>query len=72
MIRSLLAFLLVALASFTSSVSAAQQNSFHVLAFYTDKGEPDHVDFAKQAVSFFTELAKKNNFHFEATVRWED
>ena len=72
MIRVLLAFLFVGLASLSPSVSAAQQNFFHVLAFYTDKGEPDHIDFAKQALSFFTELAKKNDFHFEATTRWED
>jgi len=72
MTRSLLAFLFVGLASLSPSVSAAQQNSFHVLAFYTDKGEPDHIDFAKQAFVFFTELAKKNDFHFEATARWED
>ncbi len=72
MIRSLLAFLLVALASLSPSVSAAQQNSFHVLAFYTDEGEPDHIDFAKLALSFFTELAKKNDFHFESTTHWED
>jgi type 1 glutamine amidotransferase len=72
MIRSLLAFLLVASAFLSPSVCAAQQNAFRVLAFYTDKGEPDHVDFAKQALSFFAELAKKNDFYFEATVRWED
>jgi len=72
MIRSLLALLFVALASLSPSVSGAQQHSFHVLAFYTDKGEPDHIDFAKQAVSFFSELAKKNDFHFEATTHWED
>ena len=72
MIRPLLAFLFVGLASLSPSVSAAQQNSFHVLAFHTDKGEPDHIDFAKQALAFFTELAKKNDFNFEATTRWED
>jgi len=72
MIRPLLAFLFVGLASLSPSVSAAQQKSFHVLAFHTDKGEPDHIDFAKQALAFFTELAKKNDFNFEATTRWED
>jgi type 1 glutamine amidotransferase len=72
MIRSLLAFPLVALASLSPSVSAAQPNPFQVLAFYTDKGEPDHIDFAKQALSFFAGLAKKNDFQFEATVHWED
>jgi len=64
-------FCLFALASLSPSVSAAQQNSFHVLAFHTDKGEPDHIDFAKQGLAFFTELGKKNDFHFEVTTHWK-
>ena len=50
----------------------AQQPLFHVLAFYTDKGEPDHVDFAKQALTFYRELAKKEHFAFDSTTHWED
>jgi type 1 glutamine amidotransferase len=50
----------------------SQQPSFHVLAFYTDKGEPDHIYFAKEALAFYEELAKKNYFAFEATTHWED
>jgi uncharacterized protein len=50
----------------------AQQPAFHVLAFYTDKGEPDHVAFAKQALAFYTELAKKDHFTFDVTTHWED
>jgi type 1 glutamine amidotransferase len=46
--------------------------TFRVLAFYTDKGEPDHIDFARQALGFFEELARKDNFEFQATTRWED
>jgi len=49
-----------------------EQPPFHVLAFYTSNGEPDHVAFAEQAVPFFVELAKKRKFAFEATTRWED
>src|SRR5690242_13987541 len=72
MIRLLLVFFFGAAALLSPATIAAQQNSFRVLAFYTDKGEPDHIDFAKQALPFFAELTKKNNFHFEATTRWED
>jgi len=50
----------------------AEQDVFRVLAFYTDKGEPDHIDFAKRALPFFAEMAKRDNFAFEATTRWED
>lgn len=62
-------FLIFLLAPGTGS---AQQPAFHVLAFYTDKGEPDHIDFAKQALAFYAELAKKEHFAFEATTHWED
>jgi len=72
MIRSLLAFFVGAAALLSPAATTAQQGSFRVLAFYTDKGEPDHIDFAKQALPFFAELAKKNNFQFEATTHWED
>jgi type 1 glutamine amidotransferase len=53
-------------------VTLAQHASFQVLGFYTAEGEPDHVDFANQALSFFAELAKKDNFTFASTTRWED
>ena len=72
MIRPLLAFFLAAAAVLTPTVTLAQQPTFRVLAFYTDKGEPDHIAFADQALPFFAELAKKNNFYFESTTRWED
>lgn len=49
-----------------------RQASFRVLAFYTDKGEPDHIDFARQALSFFADLSRKDNFEFQSTTRWED
>lgn len=54
------------------TMGGAQQPSFRVLAFYTDKGEPDHIDFAKQALAFYAELAKKDDFAFESTTHWED
>lgn len=49
-----------------------RQAPYRVLAFYTDNGEPDHIDFAKQALAFFGNLAKQNNFEFQSTTRWED
>jgi hypothetical protein len=60
-----------AAALFSPAVTLAQQASFRVLAFYTTNGEPDHIAFAEQALPFFAELAKKNNFYFESTTRWE-
>lgn len=70
--RSQLRFLFCLTALLFLGKSAAQQPSFRVLAFYTDKGEPDHIDFAKQAIAFYSGLAKKDGFSFEATTRWEE
>jgi type 1 glutamine amidotransferase len=57
---------------FLSAAAPPQLAPFRVLAFYTDKGEPDHIDFARQALVFFGDLARKNNFEFQATTRWAD
>ena len=61
-IRSFLTLLISAAAILSPAVTLAQQASFRVLAFYTAKGELDHIAFAEQALPFFAELAKKNNF----------
>src|ERR1700722_9603475 len=45
---------------------------FHVLAFFTDKGEPDHIEFANQALRFFADLATRRDFSFESTTRWDE
>src|ERR1700682_2037694 len=71
MIRFLLTLLLGAATVLFPSATLAQQPSFRVLACYTAKGEPDHIAFAEQALPFFAELAKKHNFYFESTTRWE-
>jgi uncharacterized protein len=71
MIRFLLSLLFGAAAVLSPAVTVAQRHSFRVLAFYTAKGEPDHITFAEQALPFFTELAKKHNFSFESTTQWE-
>ncbi len=61
-----------ALLSFSPVAALAQAASFKVLAFYSTNVESDHVDFAKQALQFFAESAKKNHFDFESTTRWDD
>jgi len=55
-----------------ASRTASPQPAFHVLAFYTDQGEPDHVVFAQQAITFFAKAATRDNFVFEATTNWND
>src|ERR1700747_2910009 len=67
-----IAALLVVLACTCGATLQAQQPRFHVLAFYTEKTEADHVDFARQAVSFFAEDAKRDNFDWQVTTNWND
>lgn len=45
---------------------------YRVLAVYSDKVEHDHVDFAYQAVRFFSATARKDHFSFTATTNWDD
>jgi uncharacterized protein len=76
MTRALLAFVLgLVLFFFPASHSAEQPSQhapFRVLAFYADKGEQDHIDFALQAIRFYGDLAKKNNFSLDSTTNWND
>jgi type 1 glutamine amidotransferase len=58
--------------SSTFAQHTSQPASLHVLALYTDKGEPDHIDFATQALAFFAGLAKKDHFTCDSTTNWQD
>ena len=42
-----------------------------VLVFYTTETEPDHVQFAEQALDYFAEIAKRDNFEFTASMDFE-
>ena len=55
-----------------SPTNSSQQPVFRILAFYTDRGEPDHIAFATQALSFFAGLAEKEHFVFASTTNWDD
>lgn len=69
--KRLTAFVAFLLLAVTPAI-AGQKPAFRVLAFYTDKGELDHIMFANDALKFFNEQAKAKNFQFEATTNWED
>jgi YVTN family beta-propeller protein len=43
-----------------------------VLAFYSENAEPDHVDFAKDALKFLSQRAAIEQFTLETTTRWDD
>ena len=43
-----------------------------VLAFYTERGEKDHVDFARQAITFFAHDAAAQHYEWRATQDWNE
>lgn len=68
--RRFLLFLL--LATHVVSPVFAQRTRFKVLAFYSATAEPDHVQFARDALTFLNERAATDHFSFQATTKWED
>jgi type 1 glutamine amidotransferase len=56
----------------TAMPAPAQKAPLRVLAFYSTNVERDHVDFAIQAVKFFTDAARSDHFQFESTTNWDD
>jgi uncharacterized protein len=67
-------FLLFAFMAMQCSAGAAfaQQTRFKALAFYSETSEPDHVQFARDAVKFLAACAARDGFTFDATTKWED
>lgn len=51
---------------------AQQRPTFRVLAFYSETVEHDHVDFAHDAIRFYTAAAARDHFAFTATTNWDD
>lgn len=51
---------------------AAEPTPIHILAYYSTNVERDHVDFALQALKFFADAAKRDDFQFESTTNWDD
>ena len=49
----------------------AQLAKSRVLALYSQKVERDHVDFAKDALRFYSALATKEDFVFDTTTNWQ-
>ncbi|HEY4358929.1 MAG TPA: ThuA domain-containing protein [Acidobacteriaceae bacterium] len=66
--RRLAVLLLIACAA----LARAQAPAFRVLAFYSETVEHDHVDFAHQAIAFYTAAAQRDGFQFAATKNWDD
>jgi type 1 glutamine amidotransferase len=72
MIKRLSYVLAVLALAVMPATAFAQSAPLRVLAFYSTNVERDHVDFALQAVKFFSDAAKRDNFQFESTTNWDD
>lgn len=70
-LRRILGFVFVVI-QLSPWTARAQQTRFKALAFYSETTEPDHVDFAKDAVKFLAACAAREHFTVEATTKWED
>jgi uncharacterized protein len=57
---------------FLSSSGSSQFPRFRVLAFYSNRVEKDHVEFANAAILFFKDLTKGNGFVFDTTSNMAD
>jgi uncharacterized protein len=72
MIRRICFWILIGLFALTSQIAYTQTPSFRVLAFYSENVEHDHVDFAHQAIRFYSDLAQREHFEFSTTTNWDD
>ena len=67
----LLAVPLVALL-LSAQMVMGQSPRFRTLVFYSTTVEGDHVQFAKDALAFFSSIAVKDQFEFIETRNWAD
>lgn len=65
-----LVLLLALMVSLRGATASAQPPRFHALAFYSTAEEPDHVQFARDAVKFFAAMGAKDHFAFDSTTDW--
>ncbi len=55
-----------------ASMLAQSAKPFRALAFYSERVEHDHVDFAHDAIRFYTAAAQRDLFQFDLTTNWDD
>jgi type 1 glutamine amidotransferase len=52
--------------------ATAAHPKFKALIFYSTTVETDHVDFARDAIRFYSELAARDNFALDTTSNWDN
>jgi uncharacterized protein len=68
--RTMNRLVLTALMYLAVLTAQAQTPRFRTLAFYSETVEQDHVDFAHQAIKFYSDIAQRDGFEFVATKDW--
>ena len=58
--------------AFASNQSEAAHPRFRALAFFSNTVEPDHVDFARDAIRFYAAQAARENFALDTTSNWDN
>jgi len=71
MIKNILKNTIVLVTLLLTEACLAQTPRFKVLAFYSTAVESDHVDFAKDAIAFYTKMAVDKGFEFDTTQNWD-
>jgi len=56
----------------TSKPQIITTHPFRALAFFSTTVESDHVDFAHNAIDFYSALAARNGFTLDTTTNWEN
>jgi uncharacterized protein len=64
--------LILSLAVLLSAASTYAADSPRVIAFYAVNVEPDHRQFAQDAIRFFASHAKQGHYTFVPTTNWDD
>lgn len=65
-------FLCYYLLSVSNTYAESINPTFQVLAFYTAKNDKAHISYVAEALKWFPEIAKENNFGFTATSDWDN
>ncbi len=70
--KHLLAVIVLCAVLFGTVLSFGQKPAFKVIAYYSTGLEADHVQFANDAIKFYTALAAKDGFKFSSTSDWNN
>jgi hypothetical protein len=54
------------------SLSAAAQEAFNVIGFYTAQNDQAHISFVREANQWFSQTGREHNFKYDSTSNWDN